>query len=131
MAPVQRASLISEPVPGLPWSVFWAVPWPRSIYSGPRLKEFRSTNWPWSSRAYQALQLENNAVIAPRIGSIDNPPRYQSIRYKINIGSPEPKEKIEELEKAVESICPVYNLLKDSQPIKGAVIRGPFVEKAK
>ena len=81
--------------------------------------------------AIDTLQLENNAVLAPRIGSIDNPPRYQSIRYKIHIGSPEPKEKIEELEKAVESICPVYNLLKDSQPIKGAVVRGPLVEKPK
>lgn len=76
--------------------------------------------------AIDALRLENHAVVAPRIGSIDNPPRYQSIRYTVHIGSPEPKEKIEELQKAVESICPVYNLLKDSQPIKGTIVRGPF-----
>ena len=79
--------------------------------------------------AIDTLQLENEGVIAPRFGSIENPPRYQSIRYQVHIGSPEPKEKIEELQKAVESICPVYNLLKDSQPITGTIIRGPFVDK--
>ena len=81
--------------------------------------------------AIDSLHLENHAVLAPRIGSIDNPPRYQSIQYTAHIGSPEPKDKIEELQKAVESICPVYNLLKDSQPIKGTVVHGPYVEKTK
>lgn len=81
--------------------------------------------------ALDTLRLENHAVVAPRFGSIENPPRYLSIRYTVHIGSPEPKERIEALQQAVESICPVYNLLKDSQPIKGTIVRGPFVEAPK
>ena len=82
--------------------------------------------------ALDSLKLVNEAVLSPRLGSIGNPPRYQSIQYTVNIGSPESKEAIEQLQKAVESICPVYNLLKDSQPIKGSIIRGPYtVEKEK
>lgn len=81
--------------------------------------------------AIDSLKLENDAILAPRLGSIDNPPRYQSISYKVNIGSPESKEAIEALQKAVEGICPVYNLLKDSQPIKGTIVHGPFKEPAK
>ena len=81
--------------------------------------------------ALDSLKLENEAVLSPRLGSIGNPPRYQSIQYTVNIGSPESKESIEQLQKAVEGICPVFNLLKDSQPIKGTIVRGPFKEKAK
>lgn len=81
--------------------------------------------------ALDTLRLENHAVISPRFGSIENPPRYQSIRYTAHIGSPESKEKIDELQKAVESICPVYNLLKDSQVLKGTVVHGPYRDQAK
>jgi uncharacterized OsmC-like protein len=81
--------------------------------------------------AIDTLRLENEAILSPRLGSIGNPPRYQSINYKVIIGSPETKEAIEQLQKAVESICPVYNLLKDAQPIKGTIVRGPFKEKAR
>jgi len=81
--------------------------------------------------AIDSLRLENEAILSPRLGSIGNPPRYLSINYKVIIGSPETKEAIEQLQKAVESICPVYNLLKDSQPIKGTIVRGPFKEKAR
>lgn len=79
--------------------------------------------------ALDSLKLENNAVLSSRLGNIANPPRYQSINYTVNIGSPETKEAIEGLQKAVESICPVYNLLKDSQPVKGTIVRGPFKAK--
>lgn len=68
------------------------------------------------------------ATLTPRLGSIEKSPRYQSIRYKVSIGSPESRETIEQLQKAVEAICPIYNLLKDSQPIKGTIVRGPFNE---
>lgn len=81
--------------------------------------------------ALDSLRLENEAVLSPRLGSISNPPRYKSINYKVIIGSPESKEAIEKLQEAVESICPVYNLLKDAQPIKGSVVRGPFKENSK
>ena len=76
------------------------------------------------------LKLENEAVLAPRLGSIANPPRYQSIRYRAIIGSPEPKAAIEALQKAVEAVCPVYNLLKDAQPVKGSIVRGSFAAAA-
>jgi hypothetical protein len=33
---------------------------------------------------------------------------------------------IEELRTAVEGSCPIYNLLKDSQPIDGRVVRGRY-----
>ena len=76
--------------------------------------------------ALDSLHLENQAVLQPRIGSIGNPPRYRSIAYKAYIGSPESRETIEKLQKAVESICPIYNLLKDSQPIQGTIVHGPY-----
>ena len=43
--------------------------------------------------------------------------------------SPETQETIEELQKAVESICPIYNMIKDGQPIKGTIVRGPYTEE--
>lgn len=78
--------------------------------------------------ALDTLKLENDAILAPRPGSIANPPRFQSIKYRVNIGSPESKEAIEQLQKAVEAVCPVYNLLKDSQPIEGKIVRGRVAE---
>jgi len=75
------------------------------------------------------LQLENKAVLSSRLGTVDSPPRYTSINYKATISSPESKETIEKLQAAVESICPVYNLLKDSQPISGRVVHGPYTDK--
>lgn len=82
--------------------------------------------------AIDSLHLVNEAVLSPRLGSIGNPPRYQSIQYTAHISSPESKEAIEALQKAVEGICPVYNLLKDSQPIRGTIVRGPYsLEKEK
>lgn len=73
-----------------------------------------------------ALELEVEAVLAPRPGSTSAPPRFRDIRYTVHIASPEPKDKIEELQRAVEATCPIYNMLKDAQEIKGAVARGPI-----
>jgi hypothetical protein len=33
------------------------------------------------------------------------------------------------LQKAVESICPIYNMIKDSQPIKGTIDHGAYTEE--
>ncbi|HUR59630.1 MAG TPA: OsmC family protein [Opitutaceae bacterium] len=72
-----------------------------------------------------SLELEVEGTLMPRIGSTATPPRYGDIRYSVHIGSPEKKEIIEQLQQAVEAICPIYNMLKDPQEIKGSVVRGP------
>ncbi len=72
------------------------------------------------------LELEVEGTLTSRLGNTENPPSYRDISYRVHIGSPEPKEKIEELQRAVESICPIYNMLKDSQPVKSTIIRGPY-----
>ncbi|MDO8540738.1 MAG: OsmC family protein [Opitutaceae bacterium] len=77
-----------------------------------------------------SLELEVEGTLMPRIGSTGTPPRYKDIRYSVHIGSPESKETIEQLQQAVEAICPIYNMLKDPQEIKGSILRGPFREKS-
>lgn len=72
------------------------------------------------------LELEVEGTLVPRIGSTAPPPRYTDIRYSVHIGSPETKETIEQLQQAVEAICPIYNMLKDPQEVKGSVVRGPY-----
>ena len=72
------------------------------------------------------LELEVEATLTPRIGSTGTPPRYQDIRYSVYIGSPESKERIERLQQSVEATCPIYNMLKDPQEIRGSVVRGPL-----
>lgn len=75
------------------------------------------------------LELEVEGTLTSRLGHTATPPSYRNISYRVHIGSPEPKEKIEALQRAVESICPIYNMLKDSQPVKGTVIRGPYTSE--
>lgn len=75
-----------------------------------------------------SLELEVQGTLTTRPGYLASAPTYQDISYAVHIGSPETKEAIEALQKAVESICPIYNMLKDSQPVKGAVVRGPFTD---
>lgn len=70
------------------------------------------------------LELEVEGTLTPPFGSVETPPRFKDIRYSVHIGSPEPKEKIEELQRAVEAVCPIYNMLKDAQEIKGNIVRG-------
>ncbi len=72
------------------------------------------------------LELEVEGTLTSRIGSTGTPPRYKDIRYRVYIGSPESKETIEQLQEAVEAVCPIYNMLKDPQEIKGSIVRGPF-----
>lgn len=76
------------------------------------------------------LELKVEGTLTSRLGNIDNPPIYKDIAYRVYISSPETKETIEELQKAVESICPIYNMVKDSQPIKGTIVRGPYTEES-
>jgi uncharacterized OsmC-like protein len=75
------------------------------------------------------LELKVVGTLTSRLGNIDNPPIYKDVAYSVYISSPETKETIEELQKAVEATCPIYNMLKDSQPIKGTIIRGPYTEE--
>ena len=78
-----------------------------------------------------SLELEVEGTLTPRIGSAGTPPRYKDIRYSVHIGSPESKERIEQLQQAVEATCPIYNMLKDAQEIQGSVVRGPYREKTR
>lgn len=76
-----------------------------------------------------SLELEVEGTLTTRPGNLNTPPTYKDISYRVSIGSPETRETIEALQKAVESICPIYNMLKDSQPVKGAIVRGPFTDE--
>jgi uncharacterized OsmC-like protein len=76
-----------------------------------------------------SLELKVEGTLTSRLGNIDNPPIYKDIAYGVYISSPETKETIEELQKAVESTCPIYNLIKDGEPIKGTIVRGPYTEE--
>jgi uncharacterized OsmC-like protein len=76
-----------------------------------------------------SLELKVEGTLTSRLGNIDNPPIYKDISYSLYISSPETKETIEGLQKAVESTCPIYNLIKDGEPIKGTIVRGPYTEE--
>lgn len=66
------------------------------------------------------LELRTHATLTPRTSNAV--PRYRNISYSIAIESPAPAKEIEELRGAVESSCPIYNLLKDSQEIDSRVV---------
>lgn len=74
------------------------------------------------------LELEVEGTLSSRPGSA-TPPRYQDIRYTVHIGSPETKERIAQLQRTVEAACPIYNMLKDAQEIKGTIVRGPYAAR--
>jgi uncharacterized OsmC-like protein len=48
------------------------------------------------------------------------------ISYTIHVKAPVTYEKIVELRNAVEDVCPIYNLLKNQQVIKGKIVRGKY-----
>ena len=73
-----------------------------------------------------SLELEVEGTLSPRIGSTRAPARFIDVRYAVHIGSPETKERIEQLQRSVEASCPIYNMLKEAQEIKGAIVRGPY-----
>ncbi len=73
------------------------------------------------------LEVRTRATLSPRVaGGAANPPRFHDIAYSVHIESPAPAAQIEALRNAVEGSCPIYNLLKDGQPIDGRVVRGPY-----
>ena len=51
-----------------------------------------------------SVELKVEGTLSTRLGNIDNPPTYKDIAYGVYISSPETKETIEALQKAVESI---------------------------
>lgn len=72
-----------------------------------------------------SLELTVEATVSPRFGQgITAPARYQDIRYNVRIESPASAAQIDGLREAVEASCPLYNLLKDAQPVEGKVVRG-------
>jgi len=75
------------------------------------------------------LELKVEATLTKRLGNVENPPSYTGIAYSVHISSPETRETIEKLQQAVESVCPIYNMIKDGQPIKGTIVRGPYTEE--
>lgn len=75
-----------------------------------------------------ALQLKVEGTLTSHLGNVAQPPSYRDIHYNVFISSPETKEKIEELQHAVEATCPIYNMVKDGQPITGTIVRGPYSE---
>lgn len=71
------------------------------------------------------LELRTHAALPPR-GDGAGPARFSDIAYDVRIASPEPAARIDSLRDAVEAACPIYNLLRDPQPVAGQVVRGRF-----
>ncbi len=68
------------------------------------------------------LEVHVEGTLTPRAAGA--PSRLRDVRYTVHIDSPASAQDIDELRKAVEAVCPIYNLLKDTQPITGRVVRG-------
>ena len=79
-----------------------------------------------------SLEVRVAGKLTPRIGSgATQPPRYQDLKYTVHIESPATAAEIDGLRQAVEATCPVYNLLKDGQAVRGSVVRGRYSDAAK
>jgi uncharacterized OsmC-like protein len=74
-----------------------------------------------------ALEVEVKGTLTPRTAA--QAPRLRDVRYTVFITSPAASAEIDALRQAVESVCPIYNLLKDPQAITGRVIRQPFTPR--
>jgi uncharacterized OsmC-like protein len=71
-----------------------------------------------------SLEIRVEGALTHRIGAgTTNPPRFQNVQYSVHIQSPASASEIDELRKAVEAVCPIYNLLKDPQVIEGRIVR--------
>jgi hypothetical protein len=78
-----------------------------------------------------SLELTVDGTLSPRYGkNVRGPARYQDIRYAVRIQSPASEQEIDGLRAAVEKSCPLYNLIKDEQPVDGRIVRGPYPDKA-
>ena len=69
-----------------------------------------------------SLELHVEGTLTPRKPGA--PSRLRDVRYTVHISSPAPTSDVDALRQAVEAVCPIYNLLKDTQPITGRVVRG-------
>jgi uncharacterized OsmC-like protein len=69
-----------------------------------------------------SLEVHVEGTLTPRTPGA--PARLRDVRYTVHIISPAPTGEVDTLRKAVEAVCPIYNLLKDPQPITGSVVRG-------
>ena len=67
------------------------------------------------------LEVRVEGTLTPRRAG--RPSRLTDVRYSVHISSPAPEQEIDALRQAVEAVCPIYNLLKDPQPITGRVVR--------
>jgi uncharacterized OsmC-like protein len=76
--------------------------------------------------ALDSLELEATGKLTSRLGNFFDPPKFSDIRYTVKIASPESQDKIKELQTAVEAVCPIYNMLKDAQPVRGRIVRAPY-----
>lgn len=68
------------------------------------------------------LEVHVEGTLTPRREG--EPARLRDVRYTVHIDSPAPEADVDRLRQAVEAVCPIYNLLKDEQPIVGRVVRG-------
>ncbi|MFI6325684.1 OsmC family protein [Nonomuraea sp. NPDC050556] len=75
-----------------------------------------------------SLEVDVRAEYDPRAQSPDNadiPVYPQNFRYEVQISSPASDEDLARLHAEVERVCPILNLLRNPQEIKGAVVRVP------
>ncbi len=75
-------------------------------------------------RSIVSIEVEVEAFIDPRAGSPghETTPVYpQNISYVVRIKSPAPAADIQRLRDNVETACPILNLLKNPQTIKGQI----------
>lgn len=62
----------------------------------------------------------------PRAGrkGFENVPDYPTdVHYTLHVSTPETHKRIEELQAAVEKVCPIYNLFKDTQTFEARIVR--------
>jgi hypothetical protein len=71
-----------------------------------------------------ALEVEVKGTVTPRTASAAA--TLRDVRYTVFITSPAPAVEIDALRQAVESVCPIYNLLRDAQTISGRIVRQPY-----
>ncbi len=78
-----------------------------------------------------ALELTVDAELTPRFGNnVNAPARFRNITYRARIESPESEATIDALRQAVEASCPLYNLVKDEQELRGTIVRGAYRAEA-
>ena len=72
------------------------------------------------------LELSVEGTLTPRGPDDASAPRLRDVRYTVHITSPATSQEIDALRQAVESVCPIYNLLKDPQTITGRIVRARY-----